>query len=273
MSLQVANRDGGPQGSRQSKQFAMKGLLARRFLMLRDVTVDSGVNETQLKGKQVSCDNGLKMTAGFMGGTAALDNSDKLNPKNGIYYTSRIVQYQSDPDPKKRHHLSFFRQNLITPSGQPAKKRNLALDMRMSADTSFTLTSYFGKDSQNGAVLPVGGTVFKLTKTLGPKLSFTGDFASDSNEATGRRARTIGFGFAGSLRNGAEFEVYAGWCRLVENGPEDHDKVFRIKYDHKVDANHYITLTAQKKSAVEKSSINPFEGDTTARLDYKTLFN
>ena len=273
MSLQVANRDGGPQGSRQSKQFAMKGLLARRFLMFRDVTVDSGVNETQLKGKQVSCDNGLKMTAGFMGGTATLDNSDKLNPKNGIYYTSRIVQYQSDPDPKKRHHLSFFRQNLITPSGQPAKKRNLALDMRMSADTSFTLTSYFGKDSQNGSVLPVGGTVFKLTKTLGPKLSFTGDFASDSNEATGRRARTIGFGFAGSLRNGAEFEVYAGWCRLVENGPEDHDKVFRIKYDHKVDANHYITLTAQKKSAVEKSSINPFEGDTTARLDYKTLFN
>ncbi len=273
VSLQIANRDGGPQGSRQSKQFSMKGALAKRFLMFRDVKVDSGMNETQLKGKQVSCDNGFKVSAGLLGGTASFDNSDKLNPKNGIYYTSRIVQYQSDPDPKKWYHVSFFRQHLILPSGQPVRKRNLALDMRMSPNTSLTLTSYFGKDGQNGAVLPVGGTVFKMTRSLGPKLSLIADFTADVNESTDRRANTVGFGLAGTLGDSAEFEVYAGWCRLIENGPEDHDRVFRIKYDHKLDADHYLCLTAQKKSAVERSSINPFEGDTTARLDYKTLFH
>ncbi|MCX8053225.1 MAG: hypothetical protein N3B12_05405 [Armatimonadetes bacterium] len=273
MSLQVNNRDGGPQGSRQSKQLTMKGLLARKFLMFRDVSVDSGVNETQLKGKQISCDNGLKMTASVFGGIATLDNSDKLNPKNGIYYTSRIVQYQSDPDPNKRFHISFFKQNLITPSGEPARKHNLALDMRMSKAASFKLTSYFGKDGQNGAVLPVGGTVFKMTHSLQPKLSLITDFTSDLNESTKRQARIIGFGLSGTLSNGAALEVYLGWSQLVENGPKDHDTVFRVKYDYKIDADRYLILTAQKKSAVDRSSINPFEGETTARLDYKTVFH
>ncbi|MDH7602342.1 MAG: hypothetical protein QHI38_09365 [Armatimonadota bacterium] len=273
LSFSMANRDGGPQGSQQSRQFALKGLLAKRFLGFEDVKVDSGLSETQLKGNQIACDNGLKINARFLGGTAAFDNSDKLNPKNGIYYTSRIVQYQSDPNPEKKYHLNFFRQNLITPAGTPARKRNLAFDMKLSQTAALTLTSYVGKDGQNGAVLPLAGTVLKLTRRINPGMNFVVDFSSDANELTARRARTFGFGINGTLSNSAQIELYTGWCRLFENGSRDRDKVFRIKYDHKMDADHFITLTAQRKSVVEKSSINPFEGNTTAQLDFRTVFN
>ncbi|MGQ9764771.1 MAG: hypothetical protein ACUVRI_07790 [Armatimonadota bacterium] len=269
----MANRDGGPQGSQQSTQFIAKGVLAKRLLGFENVKINSGMNETQLRGTQIACDNSLKIDARFLGGTVAFDNSDKLNPKTGIYYTSRILQYKSDPNPARRYHLSLFKQNLITTSGAPAQKRNMALDFTLKPDAKLTLNSYFGKDGQNGMVLPVGGTVIKFTRSIGPGMNFAADFTSSSNELTVRRARILGLGLAGTLSNSAQFEFYIGWCRLFENSVLDHEKIFRIKYEHRIDANRYISLTAQKKSAVDKSSINPLEGTTVAQLDFKTVFD
>ena len=273
MSLRIANRDGGPKGSQQAREFTMKGLLAKRFIFLNDVTVDSGLNTTDLKGKRIGCDNGLKINAGVLGGKFTFDNSDKLNQKNGLYYTSRIIQYESEKKPDSRYYLTFFRQNLITPNGEPARKRNYALDLKIDKNTNLTLTSFFGKDSKNGVILPTGGSVYKISRLLGNNNSVFADYTTERNKATGRYARTVGCGFVGSLSNKAAFEFYFGWSNLVENGLLDHDNVFRIKYDHKIDGNRFITLTAQKKSGVDKSAINPFEGNTTARLDFRTVFD
>lgn len=273
MSLKVDNRDGGPKGSQQSHQFAIKGLLARRFLLLDNIKIDSGSNTTALTGRQIGCDNGLKLEAGFLGGSIVMDNSDKLNPKNGIYYTSRVLRYESDKDPKKWYHLTFFRQNLVTPDGNPATKRNFALDMRFSPRTSVTLSSYFGKDEQKGAVLNVGGTVFKLSHSLGKGLSLVTDYKRDVNEQTGRRARVAGLGISGTFSDKASWELYVGRAHIMEGLQGENKTVFRMKYDHKIDADHFITFTAEKKPGVEKNSINPYEGDTTARLDFRTLFH
>lgn len=273
MSLKIANRDGGPKGSQQAREFTMKGLLAKRFLLFSDVTVDSGLNTTDLKGRRIGCDNGLKISAGLLDGKFTFDNSDKLNPKNGLYYTSRIIQYESDKDPKRRYHFTFFRQNLVTPSGEPARKRNYALDLKLDRSTNLTLTSFFGKDGKNGAILPTGGSVYKISRLLGNNNSIFADYTTERNETTGRYARTVGCGFVGTLSNKAAVEFYFGWSRLIENGRSDYDNVFRIKYDHKIDSNRFITLTAQKKSGIDKSTINPFEGNTTARLDFRTVFD
>jgi len=135
------------------------------------------------------------------------------------------------------------------------------------------MTSYFGKDGKNGAVLPVGGGVFKVTRALGSGANLFADYSTDRNRASNRLARTIGFGFVGSLANKAAVEFYYGWSRLIENGGADHDNVFRVKYDHKIDNDRIISLSAQKRSGVERSAINPFEGYTTARLDFQTIFH
>lgn len=277
MGLNLANRDGGVKGSQQARQFSLSGLLAKRFLLFDNIRVGSGINTTQLTGRQIGCDNALKLEAGFLGGSILLDNSDRLNPKNGIYYTSRIFQYESSKDPKRWYHLTFFRQNLITPSGQPAEKRNYALDMKFSSRTSLTFTSYLGKDGQNGAVLPTGGTVLKINHLLANGMTLTADYSADENGLTGRRARTTGFGFSGTLSNKAVVEFYYGWATLFDRaaglGAGEHTNVFRIKYDHKMDADHFITLTAQKKSGIDRSTINPYEGDTVARIDFGTVFD
>lgn len=273
MGVKVANRDGGPDGSQQAKEFSVKGSVAKRLLFFDNVTVDSGTNTTELKGKQTACDNGLKVNAGFLGGNATFDNSDKLNAKTGVYYTSRIQQYESSKDPRKRYHLTFFRQQLTTPAGDRASRRNYALELRLSRNTGCTFTSYFGKDGQNGAVLPVGGTVFKISRAVGANTTLFADYTDDLNETTRWRARIAGLGFAGTLSNNAAVEFYFGWSNMIEDTGPTHDNVFRIKYDRKLNADHYISLSAQKKSGVDRSTINPFEGNTTARIDFKSVFH
>lgn len=273
MSLKIANRDGGPDGSRQARQWSMKGTLLKRLLMLRDVTIDSGSDTTQLQGKQIACDNGLRMNATIFGGKAMMDNSDKLNTKTGRYYTSRVVQYESAADPKLPYHLTFFRQNLVTQAGLPARKHNYALDLKLSPAMGFTLSSYYGKDGKDGAVLPLGGTVFKLTRVMSPKLTIIADYTANLNESTSRSGHTMGLGFTGSLPNGDTFDVYGGRCRLIELGAGSNDYVYRFKFNHKIDASRFIGVTILKRSAIERSTTNPNEGDVSAQLDLSTLFH
>lgn len=273
LRLNVNTGKDGPDGKQRLRQFSLKGLLAKRFLMFDNINVNSGVNETELSGKQIGCDNALKIGAGLMGGRVVFDNSDKLNPTNGIYYHSRIMQYQSDKDPKKWYHLTFFKQKLTTTAGDLAEKRNYALDMRLAPGTNFTLTSYYGKDSQGGVILPVGGTVFKVSRKLANGITLIGDYTSDLNDVTNRRARVAGLGFHGTLSNKAAVELYYGWCLLDEGQGGLNKNVFRVKYDHKVDADHFISLTAERKSGIEIGSINPFEGDTVGRIDFRMTFD
>ena len=273
MTMNVANRDGGQQGSQQAKKYSLNGLLAKRFLMFDNIKIGSASNTTMLTGKQIGCDNAMKLEAGLLGGSFLLDNSDKLNPKNGMYYTSRILHYNSNPDPKSWYHITFFRQNLIAPTGEPAEKRNYALDMRFTSHTSLTYTSYFGKDGQNGAVLPVGGTQIKISHTLNNKITLIADYHNDINKLTLCRARVFGFGISRTLSENDAFEFYYGFSHLVESFTSEDKNVFRVKYDHKVDADHFLTISGQKKSGIDKTTINPYEGDTTARIDFRTLFN
>lgn len=274
MSFNIANRDGGPKGSQQSHQFSLSGTLAKNALgLFQDVKIGSAVNTTQLAGKQTACDNGLKLQGKFIGGEFLLDNTDKLNPKNGLYYSSRLIKYDTDKASKKWYQLSLSRQSLVTPTNELAEKHNYALNLKLNSHLSAKATSYFGKDGQNGSVLPVGGGVFKLTYACNAKTSFFADYSDDVNESTKRRAKTAGIGFAGTLSNGSSAELYLGLTHLTEKTATDADTVFRVKYDHKMDPAHFITLAAEKKSAVHKSKINPNEGNFTASIDFKTVFN
>ncbi|MHB9038026.1 MAG: hypothetical protein ACYC64_15315 [Armatimonadota bacterium] len=274
MSANVSDKSSGPQGAQRARQFSLNGLLAKRLLLFNDVKIGSGVNTTSAQGRQTGCDNALRIEAGVIGhGSFLLDNSDKLNTKTGMYYTSRILKYESDNDPKKWYHLSFMRQDLVTPTGEPAEKRNYSANARLSSRTSFTFNKHFGKDGKNGAVIPVGGSTIKLSHVLNSKLTVAADYTRDLNQLNDRRAHVMGMGIGGMLSNSAQFELYFGWSHLNEGLTNENGNVFRVKYDQKISANHYITLSAQKKSGVDKSEINPYEGNTTARLDFRTVFN
>ena len=274
LKLDINNRDGGLIGEQQSRVFSLNGLLAKRFLLWDNVKISSGISETALLGRQIGSDNGIKIEAGFLGGSFLFDNSDKLDPTTLLYYHSRLLQFESDKDPKKWYHVTFRRQKLLPLAGVLTEKRNYALDMRLSPNTNLTLTSFYGQDDPiTAVVLPVGGTVFKLSHKLKNGITLIGDYTNDINKVTNRRARVAGLGFHGTLSSKAAVELYYGWCVMDEGKGGLNKNVFRIKYDHKIKADHFISITGERKSGIEIGSINPFEGDTVARIDFRTTFD
>jgi hypothetical protein len=274
MSANVSDKNSESEGVQRSRQFTLNGLLAKRLLFLNDIKIGSGMNTKSAQGRQTGCNNALRIEAGVIGGgTCLLDNSDKLNTQTGMYYTSRMLKYESDKNPNKWYHLSLMQQSLVTPTGEPAEKRNYTADAKLSIQTSLTFNKHFGKDDKNGAVIPVGGSTFKLSHTLNGELTLMVDYTRDLNQLTDRRAQVMGMGIGGTLPNSAQFEFYYGWSHLSESLTNENSNVFRLKYDQRISADRYITLSAQKKSGVDKSDINPYQGNTTARLDFRTVFN
>ena len=273
MTFAMANRNGGPNGGQQSSSFSLNGPIAKRFLFLDNVVVASGTNQTSLRSKQTACNNALKIDAGMMGGKWTFDNSDKLNAKNGIYYTSRVLQYESNKDPKQPYHLTYFRQNLTTPLGTEAAKRNYALDVKLAQSSSLTLSSYEGKDGQNGVVIPVAGTVVKLSRPLCGKTTLTADYTTDDNQQSDRHANVVGLGIAGSVTKQSSYELYVGFCNLSQTNNSVRKGVCRAKWDTKMSSDRYLSLSYQRKSGVDQSSINPYEGDTVGSIDFKFLFD
>jgi hypothetical protein len=274
MSATIDNRSGDIKGAKRDRKFSLNGRIARKFLIFNDVSVGSGVNTTNLMGRQTGCDNALKLKAGVIGnGSFLIDNSDKLNTSTGLYYASRLIQYESDKDLKKWYHLSLMRQKITSAAGETTEKRNYTFDARLFKQTSVAFNRHFGRDAIDGEVSPVGGTTIKLKHILSDKLTAGADFTSDFNESTEKSARIVGLGVAGQLSNSAQFELYFGWSRLNEDSMKENGNVFRIKYDYKISSDRYISLTAEKRSGVENTNTSTYEGDTTARLDLKTTFN
>lgn len=273
MTFSMANRDGGPKGSQQSSSFSLNGLLTKRFFLLEDVTIASAMNQTSLRGIQTVCDDAFKIDAGLLGGKLMFDTTDKLNPKNGLYYTSKIFRYESDKDPKKPWHLTLSRQNLTTPLGVRTNKENYSFDYRISKATALTYSSFVGKDGQNGVVIPVGGAIIKLSHSLNKSTSLIADYSTSTNTDTFRHANVMGLGISRAVTNATSYELYYGWCSLEDGSGTEDKPVFRLKYDTKLKADNYISLSLQRKTGIEKGSINDWEGDTIGRVDVKFLFD
>lgn len=274
LTMSLASKNSGSKGSQRAQQFSLNGLLIKRFFIFDNIKVGSGINTASSLGKQTGCDNAFKLQTGVIGGgNFLIDNSDKLNKKNGMYYHSRVLQYESNNDPKAWYHLKFYKQDLVTTSGEKGIKRNNSFDVKVTNDTRFAYTTYFGKDGQNGSLIPVGGTTMKLTHSITDKLDMSADYTIDHNDANNRIARIAGLGFSGILPNDAKFEFYFGFSHLLDGTTLEDNNVFRIKYDQKMAADRYITLSAEKKSGIDKSKINPNEGNTIARIDFRATFD
>jgi hypothetical protein len=269
----VANRDGGPKGSQQAHQFSLNGLIAKRLLGFNDVKVGSSADSTTLTGKRIGFSNALKIEAGFHGGTFLLDNSDKLNPANGIYYGSRIVRFISSNDDKNWYHFSLLRQRVTTPQGATAEKHDYILTLSVNPEVRVEVKSFFGKDAQDGSITPVGGAILKVSRAFSPDTTSYVNYVKDKNRLTLRSAEVMGVGFVRKISDKNALELYFGVGKLNEPSGTRSNNVFKLMYDRKLDANRYLSISAEKKSGVDQSLINPLEGDTTARIDFRTVFH
>jgi hypothetical protein len=272
VSADVSNVGSGVNDLKKDRRMALNGLLAKRFLFLNNVTVGTGMNTTNLKGSQTACDNAFKLQTGVIGnGTFMIDNSDKVNRNTGLYNNSRIIKYESDADKKKPLHVKMLRQNVITSKTTSVDKRSYSADLRISNSTSFTYKDQLAATDSSGTITTVAENIYKINHRLSDRLNITADYTTQINNTTNKWAHVMGMGFSGKLSNKADIEMYYGICRVMDADGASTG-VFKIKYNHKLDENHYISLSTQKKSDYD-TTIDTDEGRTVARLDFKTIFH
>ncbi len=122
-------------------------------------------------------------------------------------------------------------------------------------------------------MLPVGGTRIKFSNKLRGDLSIYGDCGADANAATNRFAHSAGLGFSETLRDKTKLELYMGWSNLIQGALSQQTEIFKIVYDHQLNANHFISISAQKDSGIDLSTVNSLAGNTIAHIDFKTIFD
>jgi hypothetical protein len=122
-------------------------------------------------------------------------------------------------------------------------------------------------------ILPISGNRYTYSNVLSSKQSLYGDYSIDQDENSRRRARTIGLGTKGDISSTLKYDAYAGWARLNENGQSNDEGIYRLSVDCRINSDHFMVFTAQKKSNLEKSTINPDEGKAVLKVDYRSVFN
>jgi hypothetical protein len=265
-------------GVNRSTQITASGLLAKRFGPLSDITVNSSVNTTETRQRETSRNNVTNLSAGFLGGTIQVESSEAMNPQTGIYSPVRRMSFSSAADPKRPYQINYQSNEFKDSTGRMIKQNTADATYRINARSSLTLNTYKGTKQANTpnnalVILPISGNRYTYSNVLSSKQSLYGDYSIDQDENSRRRARTIGLGTKGDLSSTMKYDAYAGWARLNENGQSNDEGIYRLSVDCRINSDHFMVFTAQKKSNLEKSTINPDEGKAVLKVDYRSVFN
>ncbi|MCE5314523.1 MAG: hypothetical protein ABFD49_08590 [Armatimonadota bacterium] len=273
ISGNISNDAGNTDGYQRNRKLAINGLVIKRFLLFNDVTLGTGINTTNLKGSRSTSDNAFKLQTNVMGsGTFAIDNSDKYNQNTGLYNTSRIIKYESDKNKSKLINISLLEQYTVTSSTTTKDKSSYSANVKVSQNTSVTYKDQTTSTHSSSATKEVAETVFSANHAISDTLTLTGDYTRQINDSSEEWTHIMGMGISGTLKNKCKFELYFGISHLTDGSDNDYSDVFKVKYDHKLDANHYITLSAQKRSSLD-AAVDDDEGVTVGTLQFRTVFD
>jgi|GEM_PF-7019141 len=265
-------------GVNRSTRITASGLLAKRFGPLSDITINTNISTDETRQRETGRVNKTNLSAGFLGGTLAVDNSEVLNPQTGVYSPVRKTTFATGADPKRWYHLQYQTYDFRDSTGKMVKQDNASATVRLNPRSSFTMNTYRGTQQANTpnnatVILPISGNRYTYSNQLNMKQSLYGDYSVDQDENTDRRARSVGLGTKGDLSSETKYDLYAGWARLVESNRTSNEAIYRVSVDCKINSDQFMVFSAQKKSNLEKNTINADEGKTVFKLDYRSIFN
>ena len=272
LNLSIANRLDGKQGTQKTRTMSLSGTLIKKLWVLNDVVLNSTLDTNVLKGKQNKCDNSFKLTSGILGGSLTIENGDKLNQQNHLYYASRLLNFVSDKSPEKWYHFSYSKNYFREQKGNNVKISDYMLDMKISKNMSFNYHQFFGKKNSNGLVMPVGTSSMKLINQLKNGNAVTIDYQVDVDNIINKSVNVLWLGIGGKMDTKTTWEAFYGFARKQEGAFEEKENLYRAKFDRQLNDNQFLTFSAEKRS-LASGFVNPDEGEKVFRVDYRSLLN
>lgn len=272
MKINLTNSGRGPQSGQRVRQFSLNGLIARRLGVLNDIRIGSGTDTTDGCGKRIGCDNSFSMQAGILGGSIAISNSDKLVSVNGIYNSSRMVAYQSDPNPARPVHVRYLRQSMVNQNGTAFITREYSCDYRFGKQSLLSYINKTGWGAVGNALAPLRNCEFKISHTLPGSLTINCGYVNTLDGITKSNYSSIGFGISSAPADKAQYELYYGYPLVDSRGLFDKGNTFNVKFHKQISDDQYITFSARKSIGAQSGGPGSQPTDSSARLDIHLKF-
>lgn len=265
-------------GVTRSTQITASGLIAKRFGPLSDVTVNTSLSSSENRYKETARNDKTTFQAGFYGGLISVEDIEELNPQTGLYSPRKTTTFATSDDPKRWYQIKYMATEFKDSTGKLVHQDTADASFRLTPKSSLILNTYSGTkqaNTPNNALIiqPISGNRYSYNNVINTRQSIYADYSIDQNELTSRRARTFGAGTKGELAANSKYDVYYGYARLSENGRKSTENVYRASIDYRVNSDHFLVFSAQKKSNLDSATINPDEGKTVFKLDYQSVFD
>ncbi|MHB1001638.1 MAG: hypothetical protein ACYC27_20555 [Armatimonadota bacterium] len=193
--------------------------------------------------------------------------------KEGKSQIVRTFSVIGDQDPKKKlqYNMAYKVRDIGTPKN--ILIRNYNADWKVTSFTNLVYNYASYKEKADGTLEPVGIERVRLTTALSKKLGFVGQWERNSNYQAETDQNTLSVGISGKLSAKEVFEVGYGFDSLSTKNGDSESRTYKLKYDHQVDADHYLTLSGTYTDRDGPKPANINTDDVQYQIDFKTVFN
>lgn len=261
--------DRGDDGSEEMRAYTLSGTLADRLAMFRDVKLATSRSVEDKQGALSKASDALKLEANVFRGNFVAEYSSAQDA-SGNKPMSRGLSFVSDRDEKKRLRFDVAYKTRDIGPGDPFAVRNYNVNYKLSDRTSLGYGYFSYREKQDGNVEPVGGATMNLSTQI-RRFSVAANFKQDKNYANDTERSVYGLSISGKLSYGALVEV--GYSLDDQSAPGSGGKgqTIKFKYDHPVDADHFLTLTSEYKTTNDAAPGT--RKDLVASVDLRTVFH
>ena len=244
---------------------------AKNYGPFREVKWSLGFAEVQSGDKvQSRAENG-RVEAQVMDQRIAAEYSGAIT-KDGGNPITRTLSLGGDPDPKKPVHYNFMYKSRDPGSGDPILLRRYDFDWQISESMKFTYNFFTYNEKPDGKLDLTGGERYRLTMPFTETLNLLAQLESTDDYAKDTAKDSLSVGITSKPSSLGALEASYGQDHTTTSEGEAESHTYRLKYDHQMDADHFITFSGKYTnwSGVHKS--DPNSDDVLLQLDFRTIF-
>ena len=231
-----------------------------------------GFSETDTAGKVTTKSRTAHVETNVMKHQIAADYGDGIT-KDGLRPITRLFSISGNPDPKLPLHYNMMYKSIDPGTGALVLIRKYGAEWQINACTKLSYNYFSLNEKPGGKIDPVGGEKLRLTMPVTKQFGLIGQWEKTEDYAQRIRRHTLSFGLSGKLNTRTAFEgSYGSDHVLTPNGPAT-SWTYNMKYDHQMDAEHFITFSGKFTNWSGPHTVNPNDDDLTLQFDFRTVFD
>lgn len=196
-----------------------------------------------------------------------LDYSGLTLP-DGTSTTARTYKFTTDPNPKRWFHGSFLYKSRTLANGEEKLIRRFTADVRLAKNTNFVYTYGTLPEDDKGNLTPLTTADIAFKHTWRSSFTSQAFYRLSDNQATKVATSSFGFGIDTVLSKTVKFNLAYSKDINGQAGKFDHSDHLHVALDHQINADHFLTVSAEIRSHDSHS----LQDEIQTNLDFRTRF-